>query len=135
MMSNAMTKFNIEMQAKMKAVETRLERLKTNIAKQAEHADKAISSHVADLEGNAHKAKSSLDHARTYMASWVDDAQATVTDWKAKFDNKMLHARADRAERYADAALVVALSGVDEAEKAMLSAGLARKDAEDVIKP
>ena len=129
-----MTKFNVEMQTKMKDVETRLETLKTNTAKQTEHAEKAIRAHVADLEGSAHNAKSSLDHARTYMASWVDDAQATVTDWKAKFDDKMLHARADRAERYADASLVVALAGVDEAERAMLSAGLARKDAEVVKK-
>ncbi len=52
-----------------------------------------------------------------------------ITEWKDKLDTSMLRARADRAEHYAEAALVVALAGVDQAEKAMLSAGLARKDA------
>ena len=59
-----------------------------------------------------------------------DDAKEVVADWKAKLDTAMLRARADRSERYAEAALVVALSGVDQAEKAMLSAGLARNEAE-----
>ncbi len=129
-MSNAITKFNVKLQAKMKDVEQRLETLKASTVKQAEHAEKAIRAHVATLETSAHEAKVSLDHARTEMGSWVDDAKTTVTNWKAELDSNMLHARADRAERYADASLVVALAGVDEAEKAMLSASLARKDAE-----
>jgi hypothetical protein len=132
-MSNMMTKFNVEMQTKMKEVEKRLETLKASTAKQASHADKAIRAHVATLEDNAHKAKVSLDNARIEMGSWVDDAKTTVADWRAKLDTNMLRARADRADRYADAALVVALAGVDEAEKAMLSASLARNEA-DVVK-
>ena len=128
-MSNAMTKFNVEMQAKMKDVETRLESLKTATQAQAAHADKAIRAHVATLEASAHNAKSSLERARSEMASWVDDAKETVIGWKDKLDTRMLTARADSAERYAAAAMVVALAGVDQAEKAMLSADLARSDA------
>ncbi|WP_373476070.1 hypothetical protein [Sphingorhabdus sp.] len=41
----------------------------------------------------------------------------------------MLQAHADRSERYAEAAMVVALSGVDQAEKAMLSASVGRHKA------
>jgi hypothetical protein len=129
-MTGAMTKFNGAMQSKMKDVETRLETLKANMATQADHADKSIRAHLSTLDDNAHKAKESLDRARTEMADWVEDAKETVGAWKEKLDTSMLHARADRAERYAEAALVVALAGVDQAEKAMLSAGLARSDAE-----
>ena len=133
-MTTTMAKFNVKMQTKMKEVDERLETLKASTAKQAEHADKAIRAHVANLEESAHKAKVSLDNARTEMESWVDDAKTTVADWRAKLDTSMLHARADRAERYADAALVVALAGVDQAEKAMLSASLARNEADTIKK-
>jgi predicted DNA-binding protein len=130
--NTAMTKFSLQMQTKMKDVEARLETLKNATQTQATHADRAIRAHVETLEDNAHRAKESLDRARSEMASWVEDARTTVTDWKTKLDTSMLHARADRAEHYAEAALVVALAGVDQAEKAMLSAGLARGEAEAV---
>jgi DNA polymerase I-like protein with 3'-5' exonuclease and polymerase domains len=130
--NDSMTKFSLQMQAKMKDVEARLETLKNATQTQAAHADKAIRAHVETLEDSAHKAKESLDRARNEMASWVEDAKETVIGWKAKLDTTMLHARADRAEHYAEAALVVALAGVDQAEKAMLSAGLARSEAEAV---
>jgi hypothetical protein len=130
--NTAMAKFSLQMQTKMEDVEARLETLKNATQTQATHADKAIRAHVETLEDNAHRAKESLDRARSEMASWVEDARTTVTDWKTKLDTSMLHARADRAEHYAEAALVVALAGVDQAEKAMLSAGLARGEAEAV---
>lgn len=131
-MTNAMTKFSAEIQAKMKDVETRLESLKATMATQADHADKAIRAQIGILEDDAQKAKGTLERARDEMASWVEDAKDTVIGWKDQLNASMLHARADRAERYADAALVVALAGVDQAQKAMLSASVARSDAEAI---
>ena len=131
-MTNAITQFNRSIQAKMKIVEARLDALKASSAARAEHAEKAVRAHVHRLEESAHIAKDSVDHARAEMATWVEDARATVTDWKAKLDSSMLSSRAERAERYAEASLVVALAGVDQAERAMLSASLARLDAEAV---
>lgn len=133
-MTNAMTKFSAEIQAKMKDVETRLESLKATMATQADHADKAIRAQIGILEDDAQKAKGTLERARDEMASWVEDAKDTVIGWKDQLNASMLHARADRAERYADAALVVALAGVDQAQKAMLSASVARSDAEAIKK-
>jgi hypothetical protein len=133
-MTSTMTKFNVAMQAKMKDVETRLESLKASMAKQADHADKTIRAHIGSLENDAEKAKDALDRARKEMSTWVEDAKDTVVGWKDQLNASMLYARADRAERYAEASLVVALAGVDEAEKAMLSASVARSDAEAVKK-
>ena len=128
-MGDAIAKFTKRMQQKMHEVEQRLEALKSATEAQATEANKAIHVHVETLEDGAMKAKIALDQARTDMAAWVDDARDVVTDWKARLDTTMLHARADRSERYAEAALVVALASVDQAEKAMLSAGLARGEA------
>ena len=125
-----MAKFTKQMRHKMREVEHRLEALISATETQAADANKAIHVHLEALEDGAMKAKSALDQARTDMAAWVDDARDVVTEWKVRLDTTMLKARADRSERYAEAALVVALASVDQAEKAMLSAGLARGDAE-----
>ncbi len=129
-MSSSITKFSKRIRHKLHEVEQRLDALKYATEKQAEHAGKAIHKHVESLEDDANKAKDKLDQANADMAAWVDDAEETVSGWKATFDAKMLQARAERSERHADAALVVALATVDQAEKAMLSASLARSEAE-----
>ena len=129
-MSSSITKFSKRIRHKLHEVEQRLDALKDATEKQAEQAGKAIHKHVAALEDDAHKAKGKLDQANADLKAWADDAEDTVAGWKASFDAKMLQARADRSERHADAALVVALATVDQAEQAMLSASLARADAE-----
>lgn len=129
-MSSSITKFSKRIRHKLHDVEQRLEALKVATEKQAEHAGQAIHKHVTSLEADAHKAKDQLDRANADMAAWADDAEETVKGWKTTFDVKMLQARADRSERNADAALVVALATVDKAEQAMLSASLARAEAE-----
>lgn len=129
-MSSSITKFSKRIRHKFHEVEQRLDALKDATEKQAKHAGNAIHKHVEALEDDAHKGKDKLDQARADMDAWAEDAEETVTGWKKTFDAKMLQARADRSERYAEAALVVALATVDEAEQAMLSASLARADAE-----
>ncbi len=129
-MSSSITKFSKRIRHKLHEVEQRLDALKVTTEKQADHAEKALHKHIASLEDDAHKAKDRLDQANADMAAWVEDAEETVTGWKTTFDAKMLQARAERSERHADAALVVALATVDQAEQAMLSASLARTDAE-----
>lgn len=129
-MTSPITKFTKKMQHKLHEVEQRLDALKAKTEAQADHAGKAIMKHVDSLEGDAHKAKDKLDQANAEMAAWVEDTKETVAGWKTKLDTKMLESRADRSERYAEAAMVVALSSVDHAEKAMLSASVARHEAE-----
>lgn len=129
-MTSSMSKFTKRMQHKLHEVEQRLDALKVATEKQAEHAAKTIRKHVDNLEDEAHKANGKLSEANAEIAAWVEDSKETVAGWKTKLDTKMLQARADRSERYAEAAMVVALSGVDQAEKAMLSASVARHEAE-----
>jgi len=125
-LGNAIAKYMTRLRHKMHEAELRLETLKSATETQVAHADKAIHIHVDTLEDGAPKAKQALAQAQIEMAAWVDDTKEVVADWKAKLDTAMLKARADRSERYAEASLVVALARVDQAEKAMLSADLAR---------
>ena len=129
-MSTSITKFSKRIRHKLHEVEQRLDALKDATEDQAEQAGKAIHKHVEALEDDAHKTKDKLDQAKADMNAWVGDAEEIVAGWKKTFDAKMLQTRAERSERHADAALVVALATVDQAEQAMLSASLARADAE-----
>jgi hypothetical protein len=129
-MTSPMSKFTKQMRHKLHQVEQRLDALKIATEKQAEHAGQVIRKHVDSLEDEASKAKEKLNQANADMAAWVEDTKETVVGWKTKLDTKMLQARADRSERYAAATMVVALAGVDHAEKAMLSATVARHEAE-----
>lgn len=128
-MSTPMSKFTKRLRHKMQEIEHRLDALKAATEAQAEHAEDAIQAHVKTLEAGAASAKQGLAGAQADMLAWVDDAKGTVSEWKAKLDTRMLQGRADRAERYAEATLVVALDGVDKAEQAMLCAASARNDA------
>ncbi|WP_353227387.1 hypothetical protein [Novosphingobium sp.] len=128
-MTNAMTTFTKQMRTKLDEVEFRLKTLKAETDQQIDHAEKAIRAHVDTLEAAAEHAKHSLDHARADVSGWIDDTKEAVAGWKTRFDTTMLQARAARYEHYAQATLVVALADVDRAEKAMLSAGLARDEA------
>jgi hypothetical protein len=128
-MSTPMSKFTKRLRHKMHEIEHRLDALQTATEAQAEKADKAIHAHAKTLEDSAKSAKQMLAGAQEDVVSWVDDAKDTVSEWKARLDTRMLQGRADRAERYAEATLVVALDGVDKAERAMLCATTARNDA------
>lgn len=70
------------------------------------------------------------------MQNWVDQkkaqAKATVDQWKADHEARKLANRADRAEEYAAAAILVAVASIDEAEQAVFEAITARLDAEAV---
>ncbi len=129
-MTDAITAFNVQMQTQMKAIQNSLEALNAKGMANAELAEKELRSQIKALEESGHKAKASLETARTEVMKWADDPVSTVTGWKTKFDVSMLAARADRAEHYATAAAQVATATVEAAQKAALDPKLARSEAE-----
>jgi hypothetical protein len=129
-MNKTIAKFSDKLQRNLKDAEKRLEALTAKTQEKAEQADTFVRAHVAELDERALKAKASLEAARVDMMEWAKETKESLLDWKANRDAKHVNTHADRAERYADAALVVALAGVDEAEKAMLHASLARAAAD-----
>ncbi len=67
------------------------------------------------------------------LKKWMDEESSEgidkVAQWKAKRETSRLHARADKYERCAGAAMAVAATAMNEAERAVLRALLARKEA------
>ena len=130
-MTDAITKFNIDLQAHLKDAQNRLASLNAQASASVEHANTEVLRQIAALEERAHHAKASVEAANAEMRKWADDSISAVADWKAKRDVSRLVARADRAEQYAKAASQVAVAGVEAAEKAALDARLARSEAVD----
>jgi flagellar hook assembly protein FlgD len=93
--------------------------------------------------------RAKLDAAKTKVAQTKADAEATkvrlqelaeakkaevkeqVTEWKAKHQKDKLEKRADRAEKYAEVCVELALASAAEAEEAILDALAARMDADN----
>jgi hypothetical protein len=59
------------------------------------------------------------------------ETKEAVAEWKASHDHKKLEKRAERAEKYADACVALALYYSEEAEVAILEAIAARQDADE----
>jgi hypothetical protein len=79
--------------------------------------------------------RNEIDDANAKMKANVEakkaSADAAVAEWKARRDLDHLEHRADRAEDYANAAVVVAWGAFQEATAAILDAIAARADADE----
>jgi hypothetical protein len=82
------------------------------------------------LEAKKQDAKARMEE---FVESKKGETQAAVAEWKASRDRKKLERRAERAEKYAEACIAVALSSIEESEVAILDAIAARRDADDAL--
>jgi hypothetical protein len=119
---------------KLTNVDSGLKDIKAKIDKKAEHAEQDVRSHLDGLRGRIKQDQKKVSAARAKVEDWVEsrkvDTDAKIAEWKAKRETSKLQKRADKAEEYAAAAIVVSLAAVDEAEEAALEAYLARQDAD-----
>ena len=132
-MSDLITKFNIDLQNRINAVQERLDSLKGKTKDEAQHAQKMMHDYVETLERKIDEGKEKLDEAQDDIEDWVEDAQETVHNWKLERDINKLRKRLERAERYSEAAFEVALNAIEEAESAMVRVVIASGDL-DVAK-
>jgi hypothetical protein len=72
-----------------------------------------------------------MEKIEVYVKDKAEDTEAAVAEWKAKHDRKKLEKRAERAEKYADSCVDLALYYASEAQVAILEAAAARQDADD----
>jgi hypothetical protein len=80
------------------------------------------------LDAKKHEVAAAKERLKNLVEAKKTETQAAVAEWKANHDRKNLEKRAERAEKYADACIEVALSSAAEAEKAILEAVAAHRD-------
>ena len=82
--------------------------------------------------------KQEVDAARVQIKELVEakkgDIEAQVAQWKANREHDKLVKRAELAEVYAEACIVVALASAAEADEAVLQAVAARMDADGALR-
>jgi hypothetical protein len=85
------------------------------------------------LEAKKHEAAAAKAGMEEFVEVKKAETRAAVAEWKANRDRKKLEKRAERAQKYAEACIAVALCSAEEAEVAILEAVAARRDADDTV--
>lgn len=132
-MGQRVDQFCETLRLKLTNIDDGLEGIKAKIDAKAQRAEQDVRAHHEKVKRRIEDQRSKVAAARADMKNWVEERKAataeTIASWQAKHETKKLQNRADSAERYAAAAIEVALAAVDEAEEASLEAWLARQEA------
>ena len=137
-MSAHVDKFCHSLQTNLNDLEARMTSFKTKLQSAPEQAEEALHKQLEQLRRKIESQKQAVAKAKSSVQNWIDqktaEVQSTINDWKAKRETKKLSHRADRAEEYAAAAILVAAATLDEAEQAVLEAVSTRRDADAIEK-
>jgi hypothetical protein len=83
------------------------------------------------LETKKQEAAAAMAKMEEFVETKKAETQAAVAEWKANHDRKKLEKRAERAGKYAESCVEMALYYAAESQVAILEAVAARKDADD----
>jgi gas vesicle protein len=135
-MSDHVNKFCNSLQTKLNDFECRMKSFKTSLQSAPKQAHDALHKQLEQAQRKVESQRQVIAKARASVQNWADqnkgEVKASVDQWKIDREGKKLAIRADRAEEYATAELMVALSSIDQAEQAVFEAIVARLDAEAV---
>ena len=124
-----------KLHAKLDSGIDRLKTAKTNLEALAQETEDTLKEKLdaakATMVAKKQEAASTTEKIEVYVKDKAEDTEAAVAEWKANHDRKKLEKRAERAEKYADSCVDLALYYASEAQVAILEAAAARQDADD----
>jgi len=133
-MSEQVDNFRAQLRAKVDDADKWLKDLQANVKNAGDKAKNDAKAHLASLESKVKAQHTKAQAAEASMKAWVEEKKTItnekIAEWKAQRQMKDLTRRADRTERYAADATEVAAAAIDEAEKAIAEAIVARMDAD-----
>ena len=133
-MGHRIDQFCETLRQKLTITDNGLDGLKVKIEGKATHVEQDVQSHLDRVHERIEQERAKVSAAQADIKNWAEQRKAVTSDkiveWKSKWETGKLQSRADDAERYAAAAIDVAVAAVDEAEQASLEAWLARQDAD-----
>jgi predicted nucleic acid-binding Zn-ribbon protein len=132
-MGQRIDQFCQDLHMKLTHIDSSLNGLKVKIEGKAQNAEQEARSHLERVQKRVEQDRAKVSAAQTEVKNWIEERKTATRDkiaeWKTKRETSKLQNRADKAERYAAATVVVALAAADEAEQSALEAWLARQDA------
>lgn len=124
-----------KLHAKLDSGIDHLKTAKTNLETFAKETEGTIHTKMnaakESVAAKKQEAASAMDKMEEYVKTKADETEAAVAEWKANHDRKKLDKRAERAEKYADSCVNLALYYAAEAQVAILEAAAAWQDADD----
>jgi len=133
-MSVKVDQFCDKLRDRLNALEGQMQSVKTSVKDVPAKAEKAVREKLDQARTKLEAQKERVEKARVELKARADqkvaEVKEAINEWKAKHEVRKLNARAERSEAYADAAMVLALASIDEAEEAALEAVAARMDAD-----
>jgi hypothetical protein len=131
-MSDKVSRFCDSVHEKLSTLEGRMDSLRSN----AGSTWHFLQEKLGEVRHNGEAAKQAVAQARSKLEQWDNEKKAegkdTIDQWIAHRETGRLAARAQTAEDYAGVALEVAEASFDDAERMVLEAIAARRDAEAV---
>jgi len=136
-MGQQIDQFCEALRAKLTNVDRSFDGLKAKIEGRAQSAEHDVRNQLAQVQTRIEMDRAKVSAAQGKLKGWVESRKSATADriaaWKDQRETSKLQSRADEAEAYAAAALVVALAAVDDAEQSALEAWLARQDANSAL--
>ena len=132
-MSDEVSKFCDAVHGKLENLEGRMDTLKRNIGTTWH----SLQEKLDEVRHKGEAVKRAVAEARTNLEQWVKEkkaeAKGTINQWIENRETHKLAARAQEAEDCAGIAIEIAQASIDDAERMVLEAIAARRDAEAVI--
>ena len=126
-----------KLHAKLDSGIDRLKVAKTHLEDVHKETEAAIQTKLNAAKETLDAKKQEIAAAKTGIEKFAEakkaETQAAVAEWKTNRDHKKLEKRSERAQKYAEACIAVALCSAEEAEVAILEAVAARIDADDAV--
>jgi vacuolar-type H+-ATPase subunit I/STV1 len=122
-----------DLRLKLAEVDDRAETVNARIIGWSTHAEDEVRDELDKVKKRIELGLAQVTMAHADIESWLqaqkNETSEVIAAWKEKREIAKLQNRADKAARYAVAALGVVVAALDEAEQASLEAWLARRDA------
>jgi hypothetical protein len=132
--SEQVDNFRQQLRAKIDDVDKRLKGFEANVRTSGEKAKSDAKTYLASLDSQMKGQQAKLQAAQANMKAWIQEKQKITSDkiaeWKAQMKATELTRYADLSEQYAASATQVAVAAIDEAEKAIVDAIVARMNAD-----
>jgi hypothetical protein len=133
-MSKTIDNFTKKLHDNLEAIEDRAKSLKKSIQSAPKHTQAEIQSKLDEAKTNLDAKKQEFDEYRAKLKTQFEEKESEVKshveEWKVSREVKKLEHRADKAESYANTAILLAMAMMQEGEEATLAAISARLDAE-----
>ena len=132
-MSDRVKRFCDSIHEKLETLAGRMESLKVNVGSTSH----SLQEKLDELRHKGEATKQAVAEARTNLELWVREKNAEgkglIDRWVENRETQKLAARAQKAEDCAGNAIEIAQASIDDAERMILEAIAARRDAEAVI--